>query len=147
MRRSPGWVWGAASRGLTPRPARAPLVDPGLVDGTAFKDPRRLACSWSRSGRRRLELGQLQVAQVDDVVAELTVQQLELLAGHENGRVAAARAGHHGPLLPRPGRWTGLGPGSPPPPAPPRTERPASSGPSDPRPRGRRLTLGGAGRS
>src|SRR4029453_11077841 len=64
------------------------------------------------SGRLRLELGQLLVdqAQVDDVVAELTVQQLELLAGHQDGRGAAARAGHHGRLLPRRGR-TGPPPG------------------------------------
>src|SRR5215207_695557 len=55
------------------------------------------------SGRLRLELGQLLVdqAQVDDVIAELTVQQLELLAGHQDGRGAAVRAGHHGRLLPR----------------------------------------------
>jgi hypothetical protein len=51
----------------------------------------------------RLGLGQLLVdqAQVDDVVAELTVQQTELLAGHQAGWGAAARAGHHGRLLPR----------------------------------------------
>src|SRR5215207_540376 len=46
------------------------------------------------SGWLWLELGQLLVADVDDVVAELAVQQLELLAGHKDGRVAAARAGH-----------------------------------------------------
>ena len=42
--------------------------------------------------------------------AELAVQQLELLASHENGRVAATRAGHHGPLLPRPGPVDRSGP-------------------------------------
>src|SRR4029453_5104294 len=64
------------------------------------------------SGRLRLELGQLLVdqAQVDDVVAELTVQQLELLAGHQDGRGAAARAGHHGRLLPRRGPGDRSGP-------------------------------------
>src|SRR5512133_1829546 len=76
---------------------------PVRPNAVAVKYPWRLACSWSRSSRRRLELGQLQVAHIDDVIAELTVQQLELLAGHEDGRVPAARAGHHGPLLPRPG--------------------------------------------
>jgi hypothetical protein len=37
------------------------------------------------AGRRRLELGQLLVAHVNDVGAELTVQQLEFLADHEDG--------------------------------------------------------------
>jgi hypothetical protein len=71
------------------------------VQVTVSGRKRRWACSWSRAGRLRLEPAQFLVAQVDDVVAELAVQQLELLAGHVDGRVAAARAGHHGPLLPR----------------------------------------------
>src|SRR5215218_10523525 len=42
----------------------------------AFKHPGRSTCSWSRSGRLRLELRQLLVAQVDDVVAELQSSSL-----------------------------------------------------------------------
>jgi hypothetical protein len=41
------------------------------------------------------------------------------------------------------GRWTGLVSGSPPPPAPPRSERPAFPGPSGPRRSARRLAVGG----
>src|SRR5918993_1642727 len=70
-------------------------LSPGLL-GPTQEDPvvalRRTGhLIGSGSGRRRRELGQLLVAQVDDVVAERTVQQLELLAGHEDGRIAAAR--------------------------------------------------------
>src|SRR5512132_148019 len=99
------------------------------------------------SGRRRLELGQLQVAHVDDVIAELTVQQLELLAGHEDGRVAAARAGHHGSLLPRPGAGGPVWPQD-------RRRRPRRRGANGPVPEGRpargrsgrRLAVGGLAR-
>ena len=96
-----------------------------------------------RSGRRRLELGQLLVAQVDDVVAELAVQQLNSslamrMAGlPQRGQVIMVLSFHGGC------RWTGLALGSPPPPAPPRTEGPASRGPSGRGRSGRRLAVGG----
>src|SRR5215207_8094018 len=81
---------------IGPQPARPPEAADLALRRTAY-------LTGLGSGRLRLELGQLLVdqAQVDDVIAELTVQQLELLAGHQDGRGAAARAGHHGRLLPQ----------------------------------------------